>query len=319
VTPRTRTALAATLAALLLFPTAALPWYPKVRGESTLPESGAIQVVGNYFSRPAREGDTLVQLARDYGLGYGAMVRANPGIDPWLLKRGQTVRFPCPVILPEAPRPGIVVNLAELRLFLYWQEKGKWRVRIYPVGIGDRGWETPTGEFSIRQVVALPSWTPPPSLRREHPDLPPVVPPGPDNPLGDYWLGFSREGFGLHGTNAPFGIGRRVSHGCIRLYPEDIRDLVKRVGRGTPVRIVYRPIKVGIRNDILYVESHHDYLEKIDAPLQEIVSRARAAGWSSPLPAAALEKILAENRGIPVPVARRTSKDGFLNRQAINE
>jgi L,D-transpeptidase ErfK/SrfK len=319
VSPEARTVLATVLAALLLLPAAALPWYPKIRGESTLAESKAGQVVGRYFSRPVREGETLVQLAREYGLGYGAMIHANPDIDPWLPKKGQPVLFPYSTILPEPPRPGIVVNLAELRLFLFWREKGNWRVRIYPVGIGDQGWETPTGEFSIRQVVERPSWTPPPSLRQEHPELPPVVPPGPDNPLGGYWLGFSPEGFGLHGTNAPFGIGRRVSHGCIRLYPEDIRDLAKRAVKGTPIRIVYRPIKVGIRDDILYVESHYDFLGKIADSLQEIVSRARAAGWTTPLPAAVVEKILVENRGIPVPVARRPSKKGFLNRQALNE
>jgi L,D-transpeptidase ErfK/SrfK len=188
---------------------------------------------------------TLMELARDLRLGYTNVKNANPDVDPWLPRPGQTVLLPHASILPLDAEPGITINLAEMRLYYIWQEGGQYQVRTYPLGIGSEGTESPIGQFSVLNKAENPIWTVPLSIRQERPEMPAKVPPGPANPLGNFWMGFSGEGFGIHGTNKPLGVGRRVSHGCIRLYPQDIQDLFQRVPVGTPVVITNIPVKVG--------------------------------------------------------------------------
>jgi len=235
---------------------------------------------------PAR-GETLMEIARRAGIGYDNLVRANPGVDPWNPSPGVHLLLPKATLLPEDLRPGITINLAELRLYFLRDSNGTRELHVYPVGIGREGWETPLGEFRIVTIVDDPSWTPPSSLREEKPDLPLVVPPGEDNPLGAFWIGLDAAGVGLHGTNQPFGVGRRVSHGCLRLYPEDIRELVQMVGPGVPVRIIDQPVKIVTDHQRAWVEVHRS------VPLQ---------GLAVQLPESArprLQQILAAARGIP--------------------
>jgi L,D-transpeptidase ErfK/SrfK len=270
---------------------------------STLPERGSIPVVGSNQIIFTGKDDTLIQLARANGLGFQSLAAANPGVDPWLPGADRPLLLPYSTVLPGRPQRGITVNLAELRLYLVWEEAGALQVRIYPIGIGDEGWETPEGTFAVLRKVEQPVWNPPPSIRQQRPELPLRVPPGPENPLGDYWLAFTPEGHGIHGTHKPFGVGRRVSHGCLRLYPEDIRDLYSRTELGTPVQIIYKPLKVGIQDGILYIEAHRDYRQKIDDPRMEIERQVRLVGWRHALDWSAIERIIAEARGVPVPVS----------------
>ncbi len=287
---------------LLLLATAA----PASGGStSILTGAGPVPVVGSNQVVFTGRDDTLIQLARANGLGFATLAAANPGLDPWLPGAGRPLLLPYATILPDLPRPGITVNLAELRLYLFRPEEDRMRVSVYPIGIGDEGWETPEGEFAVRCKIERPAWTPPAAIRREHPELPPWVPPGPDNPLGGYWLGFSDTGHGIHGTNQPYGVGRRVSHGCLRLYPEDIRDLYDRVTVGTPVRIIYRPIKVGMRDGVLLVEAHRDYLRQVANPLSEVWQQSQRIGWQGKIDWKAVERVLAEARGIPLPISDR--------------
>jgi L,D-transpeptidase ErfK/SrfK len=246
-----------------------------------------------------------MQLARAKGLGFQALAAANPEVDPWLPGAGQRLLLPYAAVLPGRPQTGITVNLAELRLYLVWEEAGLPRVRIYPIGIGDEGWETPEGEFAVRNKFRQPHWRPPQSIRQERPWLPLLVPPGPENPLGDRWLGFTPQGHGIHGTNQPYGVGRRVSHGCLRLYPEDIRELYNLAELGTPVRIIYKPLKVGAQDGTLYLEAHRDYRQSIADPLAEVERQARLLGWRNALDRPTIERAIAEARGIPVPVGGR--------------
>jgi L,D-transpeptidase ErfK/SrfK len=289
---------------LCFFATAASAWFPAGFEEGVLTGTSPVPVVGENQFYFVLRGDTLIQLARANGLGYESLHQANPQVDPWLPRPSHLLLLPYASILPGTPRVGITVNLADLRLYLVWKENGLFRVRIYPVGIGDEGWETPEGDFSVLQKVRQPSWTVPASIRRQHPELPPQVPPGPDNPLGDFWLGFSPERHGIHGTNRPYGVGRRVSHGCIRLYPEDVRNLFDLVEVGTPVHIVYRPIKVGIRQGTLFVEVHPDYLNRISDPLGEVMRQAGTLGWMGGISRKAVLEAVAEARGVPVPVSK---------------
>ncbi len=295
--------LAAWLALAVACPVPAGAWYPRRHHEALVPAGQEPALVGRNRSYLLGEDETLIELAYRAGLGYQGLVAANPGVDPWLPPAGTLVLLPYAALLPAGAGPGITINLAEYRLYLVWEQEGQRLVRIYPIGIGDEGTETQEGDYQVTGVVRNPSWTVPPSIRAKRPELPPRVPPGPDNPLGDIWVGLSLPGVGIHGTNKPFGIGRRVSHGCIRLYPEDVADLAERVGKGMPVRILYQPIKLGRREGRLLAEIHADYLGRVADPLAEAKRQVTALGWPGAVDEAELQRVLGEARGIPLPVA----------------
>lgn len=226
----------------------------------TLPEAG--EVVGEVKAIAAAYEDTFSALARQYGQGYKDMRLANPDVDPWLPGTGTTIRIPSFYVLPDTPREGIVINTAEMRLYYYPPtESGEPRqVETYPVGIGRQAYPTPEFNSAIKARIPEPTWYPPESIIEERAEqgieLARTIPPGPDNPLGDYAIQIDVPGYFIHGTNRPSGIGLRVSHGCIRLYPEDIESIFNRVEIGTPVRAVHEPIKVGRSNGKVYLESH---------------------------------------------------------------
>ena len=206
--------------------------------------------------------NTLSDLAREYGLGYDEILAANPDVDPWLPGDRTPVLLPTQYIIPDVPREGIVLNIASRRLF-YFPEAAEGEaqtVLTYPIGIGRVGWETPVGTTEVVSKAADPHWFPPASVRREHEDmgdpLPSVVPPGPDNPLGSHVLKLAMPGYLIHGTNQPYGVGMRVSHGCVRLYPENIELLYSLVPKGETVRIINEPYLLGWRNGELYFEAH---------------------------------------------------------------
>lgn len=206
--------------------------------------------------------DTFVALARRYNVGFNELRLANPHVDPWLPGAGTDVIIPRQYILPNAPRQGIVVNLAEMRLYYFPSEGDEYagKVFTYPMGIGREGWGTPLGTTTIVRKKAHPAWHPPESIRKEHAakgdPLPQVVPAGPNNPLGQHALYLGFPAYLLHGTNKPAGIGLRVSHGCLRLFPEDIAALFSMVETGTQVTIVNQPYKFGWHEGKLYMEAH---------------------------------------------------------------
>ena len=206
--------------------------------------------------------DTFVALARRYNVGFNEMRLANPDVDPWLPGKGTDVIIPRQYVLPDAPRQGIVINLAEMRLYYFPSKDDKYagKVFTYPLGIGREGWGTPLGSTTIVRKKDGPAWYPPESIRKEHAakgdPLPQVVPAGPNNPLGQQALYLGFPAYLLHGTNKPAGIGLRVSHGCLRLFPEDIAALFSMVGVGTQVTIVNQPYKFGWHDDQLYMEAH---------------------------------------------------------------
>jgi L,D-transpeptidase ErfK/SrfK len=212
-------------------------------------------VVGVMQKTLATADDTLPDIARRFNLGYEEIVRANPGVDPWLPGEGREIILPTRFILPNAPREGVVINIPAMRLF-YFPKHGKDEpatVFTYPVGVGRVGWVTPEGTTKIVKRTLEPTWTVPPSIRKEHAEmgdeLPPVVPPGPDNPLGRHSFTLQWPGYLVHGTNKPYGVGMRSSHGCIRLYPEDIAHLFDTVPLGTQLRVVNQPLLFGRLGD----------------------------------------------------------------------
>lgn len=277
------------------------------------PQQSAIGAVGQAVTNAA---DTLLDIARRYDLGYTQLVAANPGVDPWLPGAGTRVVIPDFYLLPEAPRHGIVVNLAAQRL--YYFPPGGGVVQTFPVGIGVRGWRTPSGVTRVVAKVKAPTWYPPASIRAQQPGLPNAIPPGPDDPLGDYALRLGWADYLIHGTNKPDGIGRRVSHGCIHLYPADIERLFEETPVGTPVRVVNQRIEVGWIGNQLYVEVHPSVaaMYAIDTGgtvhrrvPRDLVTRVHEAAGAAAdrIDWAKVERVGLAQTGIPTPVLKPTS------------
>jgi L,D-transpeptidase ErfK/SrfK len=208
--------------------------------------------------------DTLYDLARHYSLGSEELIRVNPSLDPWIPGADKTVFVPGRHILPNAPHSGIIVNLPEHRLYYYPKlKKGQTPIVVtFPVSIGKMDWHTPIGLTHVIAKIKNPSWYPPEGVRAEHAaagdTLPPVVPPGPDNPLGAFALRLAAGNgtYLIHGTNNPIAVGLAVTHGCVRMYPEDIESLFAQVPNGTEVRIINDPIKVAWVDGELLLEAH---------------------------------------------------------------
>jgi L,D-transpeptidase ErfK/SrfK len=276
-------------------------------------------VVGEVQVIRARHEDTFVDIARAYDLGYDEIVAANPGVDPWLPGAGTRIVLPTQFVLPTAPRQGIVLNVAAKRLFYFPPPRpGELpQVVTHPVGIGREDWATPLGTTKVVAKTRDPVWVVPPSIRREHAaegrPLPARVPPGPDNPLGRYALRLGLPAYLIHGTNKPGGIGMRVSHGCVQLFPEDIESLFAEVPVGTPVQIVNQPLLLGWRGGNLYLEVHPPLEDdqrfrdparvaaELDAALRRQLATP-AAGVGPQVDPVLVAGTVAGARGYPVPL-----------------
>lgn len=276
-----------------------------------LPLEPGQDVIGAPVWAIAAKDDTLLDIARDYDIGYNAIVAANPGIDPWLPDEGQKILAPTAWVLPDSKkREGIVINLGEMRLYFFYRSGGRDLVVTYPIGVGREGFNTPLGVFSITGKEKDPTWYPPPTVRKEKPDLPAAVPPGPDNPLGAYKIELSVPGeYRMHGTNRPYGVGRRVSHGCIRLYPEDIERLYRKVGPGTRVEIVYQPVKVGFSGGRVFVEAHEDYLGMAHL-LSDALAVIKRKGLAKLVDQGLLVEAIRETNGVPTDVTQGAEHHG---------
>ena len=216
-------------------------------------------VVGEPLTYKTKPGESLIEIARAFDLGYTEIMEANPALDPFVPGADEAVKIPLARVLPDIPtHEGIVINVSEMRLYYFLRAGGALSVHTYPIGIGSEGWDTPTGSYTIIEKEVRPSWHVPESIRKERPELPKVIPPGPDNPLGTHALRLSIGDVLIHGTNKPWGVGRRVSHGCIRLYPEDIPKLFSEAPVGVKVVIVRQPVKVGLNNGRVFLEAHDD-------------------------------------------------------------
>lgn len=222
------------------------------------------QVQGDTLTTTVTQDETLLDVALRYTLGQTEIVRLNPKLDRWLIKKGTVVRLPNRRILPDTPHKGVTLNISEFRMYFY-PPGDKGTVHSFAHGIGRQDWKTPMGQTAIIRKIKDPSWNPPESIRREHAEmgdpLPPVVPPGPHNPLGTRALYLNLPGeYRIHGTDIDkiYGIGMQITHGCVRMYPEDVESLYDMVPVGTTVYLVKQPIKVGWLDNVLYVEAHPD-------------------------------------------------------------
>lgn len=278
------------------------------------------ELIGQLQTIKANRKDTFLEIARHFNLGQNEIRLANPNLNPWLLQDGAEVLLPKLFVLPDAVRQGIVLNIPEMRLYYFPAVRSgeSSKVITHPVSIGRMDWATPLGTTRVVAKVKDPVWIPPESIKREHAAdgdiLPDVVPPGPDNPLGKYALRLGIAGYLIHGTDEAkeFGIGMRVTHGCVRMYPEDIERLFPQIPVGTPVTFVNQPIKLGWLNDELYIEVHppleergHTYsYEDMLTQALALIER-KTQGMRLRIQGSALRKALEEQTGVPVKIADR--------------
>jgi L,D-transpeptidase ErfK/SrfK len=269
--------------------------------------------IGRSATHVCRYEDTLIDLAPAYDLGFDELAAANPGVDPWVPGAGRRVLLPGEHVLPDGPRRGILINLADMRLYYFPGLAGV--VETCPVGTGRLAWNTPRGRTRIVRKQADPTWHVPASILKERPGQKRVVPPGPDNPLGRYAIHLGWPGYLIHGTNEPYSVGRQASHGCVHLYPADIAALFPLVAIGTPVTVVYQEAKIGRRAGVLLLEVHPSRKQADQIEAKGSFTPARIRGLGRRLVAAAgaqapqidwklVERTVAERRGIPIPILR---------------
>jgi len=272
-------------------------------------------IIGKGQTSKVEENESLWEIARKFDVGINEISDANPGIDPIIPKPGTTVRIPTIWILPDVPdRSGIIINITEFRLY-YFPPDSPGLILTYPVGVGDEGKDTPVGTYTVVEKIPNPDWNVPESIRKEKPDLPKVVPFGPDNPMGNYALRLSLSTILIHGTDRPWGIGTRSSHGCLRLYPEDIERLFNLVDEGTKVTIVNQPIKVAACDGKIYVEVHkYGDIDYKGMALQLL----RRKGLLKRVDLVALKIALNEKTGIPIEITqnRRSRKYPSTHKQS---
>ena len=266
-------------------------------------------VVGRLASIRTENGDSLPDIARHFSLGINTVSAANPETDIWVPEAGERILLPLSFILPDTQRKGIVINLAAMRLYYFKQNGELLDVSTYPVGVGTTERPTPMGRMYVNRKKFRPTWYVPASIAKDHrkrgDPLPPKVPPGPDNPLGEHALYLSMSGYLIHGTNKPASIGLRATNGCIRLYPEDIKSLYESTPVKTRVKVVNQPYLVGQRDGIVYLEAHTPFeesgtreLKKAYAKLKKIEKKSgHSLDWKK------VKEEVTAARGFPVPIS----------------
>jgi L,D-transpeptidase ErfK/SrfK len=296
--------------------------YPLPRGKD--------DIIGNLITYQIQKGDTLLDVGRWFGVTAKEISNANGGLDWWAPPAGRTIVLPDEHILPATPRVGIVLNIPEMRIYYYFpsptgplHSKGKVTpakfvpskrnhpggvspsvVYSFPVGLGRFDWKTPVGDFTVRGKTRNPTWVVPQDIYEEHLERDGeaehvVAGDDPDNPLGHYRIELTLPEYALHGTNVPWGVGMEVSHGCIRLYPEDIERLFNKVKIGTPGMFVYQPVKFGWRGDALYVEVHEDLYGKYVGLWAYAQKEAERQGLLDQIDMQKLEKAVEQKTGVP--------------------
>jgi L,D-transpeptidase ErfK/SrfK len=258
-------------------------------------------VIGEERTDLVLDGDTLLDIAFRNRLGFQALSRLNPDVDTWIPKPGSVVRLPSRIVLPDVEYAGLVINVPEMRLFDFTAAGGP---EVISVAVGDADDPTPIGEFRIGEKRVDPAWTVPESIRAEKPHLPDVMPPGPDNPLGSRWMRIGKSSYGIHGTNIRWSIGRQATHGCVRLYEDQMRRLFDRTPEGTRLQIVYQPFKWGRDGSRILLEAHPDVYGRIPDPLSAALVPVREMGLLHSVDVERVWHVIEASSGAPVVVGR---------------
>lgn len=276
--------------------------FPEASREQDIQSMKTRTVVGVPEKHKVKDGETLLDIARDYGLGYLDLKRLYPELDPWLPPVGQELILPRQWVLPATARADVIINLPELRLYYFSKQKNASLVQTFPVGLGSSEKPTPVGIFPISEKRKTPYWYIPKSLQAKYKQK--VMAPGPKNPLGDYWIGLGYSSYGLHGTNNPWSVGRLATNGCIRLYPEHIRPLFDQLEMGQKVQLIYEPVKLGIVGGKVYAEAHPDIYNMMDDYLYSAYQKLTARGLSQYVDLQKYGRVLKQKNGMPVDVSK---------------
>jgi L,D-transpeptidase ErfK/SrfK len=275
----------------------------------------AVSVVGSPQHHMTKKGEDLLDVARHYDLGWteiGAMYRQW---DPWLPPPGVDMLIPTMWIVPSGHAAQIIVNTGEMRLY-YFINNGT-QVYTYPIGMGVLDYKTPTGNFSVNQKKVNPDWHIPKQLQKKYEMA--VMPAGPDNPMGAFKLGLNWGDYGIHGCNLPWAVGRLVSHGCTRLYPEDIKKLFAMVPMGTKVEYIYEPAKIGFRSGRVFLSVHDDVYFKIRSMLLHVLGLIEQQGLSNQVEMRKVLQTVEEQTGMPMDVTRGAESSGGLTISQPNQ
>ena len=256
-------------------------------------------IVGEEKGHLVDPGQTLHDVAFIHRLGFEAVQRLNPELDPWLPRAGTVVRLPTRFALPPADSDGLVINVPEMRLYDF---TGNGPVEVLSVAVGDPEDPTPVGEYLIGRKRKDPVWNVPVSIRKEKPDLPAQVPPGEDNPLGSRWMTLGRTSYGIHGTNVRWSIGRGATHGCVRLYEDKMEALYDRIDEGSRVSLIYEPYKWGTNGRDLFLEVHPDIYGRHPDALAAALALPRELGLLAQLDLERVWTAVERAEGVPVPV-----------------
>jgi len=267
-----------------------------------------LTVVGEPSWCTVKPKDTLLDIARRYGLGYNEVDLLFPRMDAWIPPAGKRIAVPTFWVLPPTQHRQLVINVPELRIYFF--DKSGNTVQTYPIGIGDEGWESPIGTFSITEKRPNPTWYIPASLQEKYGMA--QMPPGPENPLGEFMMKFSAGAYGVHGTAMPWGVGRLVSHGCIRCYPEHIRILYPQVPVGYKLEMIYEPIKFGQKNGQVFVEAHPDVYRRIPDYIQYGFDKLAQYPLEKQVDRKKFTMALTLQNGVPTNVTRLSPDDNSL-------
>jgi len=281
---------------------------PITAAEIVIPERRQLPgTIGMLQQHRVEPGETLLDIAREGGLGFQEVQNANPGVDEWVPQPGTDVVIPSRWVVPRSRYRGVVINVAEMRLYLFPSQTRPGqsvRIRTWPVAVGTGEAPSPVGPFVVRSKDENPTWIVPASIRASMDKPISVVPPGPDNPLGKHRIRLSKGLYQIHGTDIPWSIGRLTTHGCIRLYPEHIEELYALVEPGTPGEMIYAPVKFGEEGGQIYVQVHRDIYRRFRNLEAHALNEARKAGVADRIDRARLRAAVREQNGIPVDVTR---------------
>jgi len=267
-----------------------------------------LTVVGSPRWYTIKAKDTLLDIARRNGLGYNSVELLFPKMDAWIPPRGKRIFLPTFWVLPPSQHYQLVINVPELRIYFFDQRSST--VQTYPIGIGDEGWESPLGSFYINEKRPNPYWYVPASLQEKYGMA--VMPPGPENPLGEFVMKFSAGAYGVHGTAMPWGVGRLVSHGCIRCYPEHIRILYPQVAIGTKIEIIYEPVKFGRKNGRIFVQAFPDVYKKIPDYAKYAFDKLAQYPLAKDVDQSKFMVAMSLQNGVPTDVTRNAYEDDSL-------
>jgi L,D-transpeptidase ErfK/SrfK len=273
----------------------------------------AVTVVGSLQYHMTKKGEDLLDVARRYDLGWteiGAMYRQW---DPFLPPAGVKILIPSRWIVPTGHAGPIVVNTGEMRLF-YFVNHGT-QVYTYPIGMGVLDYITPTGKFYVNQKIVNPDWHIPKHLQAKYGMA--VMPAGPDNPMGAYKLGLNWGDYGIHGCNLPWAVGRLVSHGCTRLYPEDIKKLYPMVPMGTKVEYIYEPALIGFRHGRIFLSVHDDVYFKIPSMILHVLNMLEQRGLADQVDTEKVLQTVEEQTGMPVDVSKKAADSGGMTTSSL--